>query len=50
MPSVSAQRALTVYNLSMILNGCDIFSLHISSFCDGPENPLQSDESYFAAV
>lgn len=51
VPSVSAQSALAVYDLSMILNGCDIFSLHISSFFgDGSENPLQSDESYFAAV
>lgn len=51
VPSVSAQSALVVYDLSMILNGCDIFSLHISSFFgDGSENPLQSDESYFAAV
>ena len=32
VPSVSAQSALAVYDLSMILNGCDIFSLHISFF------------------
>lgn len=50
VPSVSAQSAFAGYDLSMILNGRDIFSLHIPTFCDGSENPPQPYESYFAAV
>lgn len=50
VPSASAQSALTGYDLSMILNGCNVFSLHISTSCDGSENALQPYESYFAAV
>lgn len=49
-PSVLAQSALTGHGLSMIVNGRNIFSLHISIFCDSSENPLQPYESYFAAM
>lgn len=50
MPSVSAQSALAGYGLSMILNGLNIFSFHISTFYNGSENPPQPYESYFAAM
>lgn len=50
VPSVLAQSALAGYDLSMILNGQNIFSLYISTFCDGAENPPQPQEIYCAAV
>lgn len=50
MPSVLAQSALAGYGLSMILNGLNSFSFHISTVDDGSENPPQPYESYFAAM
>jgi len=50
VPSALSQSALTGYDLSMILNGRDIFSLHTSTFWDSSENPLQPYKSYFAIV
>lgn len=50
VPSVLAQSALAGYVLSVILNGLNNFSFHISTFYDGSENPPQLYESYFAIM
>lgn len=50
VPCVSAQSVLTGYVLSVILNGLNNFSFHISTFYDGSENPPQPYESYFATM